>query len=515
MSIRRSKIALHDKTIQQSGLYMTSQPHPVFNDHSTKLRFLYLAFISTLGLVLLLWSLIRLWGASNELNLVLLVLLAAAAEIAATFVQVGENKMAYEVGTAVSIAAIPLFGPWGAVVVVTLAGLSFWLYNTRHVPFRGKAWEQLTFNIGMHCIAIFIAGLLFGLLQSRLSGLVAIVLTWVVTAVVYDQINFWLLTIILRLVRGQSFKPLTFWRENRWAMLINVLVLSVGGFMLAFAVRQFDWMGVMIFFLPIVLSSLAFQVYVRQMQAHMNNLETIIAERTQELSQLMREKDAFLAVLTHDMKTPLTTINLYANMLKSYPEILQTKPHMTDLILRSQHSLTEIVDNILDLEKLQTGGAMPMNKERLDIVPVLEFMVQSLLAHAEEKAIQIHTDIQANPIIVEADRQQMERILQNLITNGIKYTPKEGQLFVSALINGDTAAVHIRDTGYGIPEEELPYIFDRFRRVAKHENKAAGTGLGLAITRALVEAHSGALTVTSQEGVGSTFTVSLPIRITH
>lgn len=109
----------------------------------------------------------------------------------------------------------------------------------------------------------------------------------------------------------------------------------------------------------------------------------------------------------------------------------------------------------------------------------------------------------------------MERILQNLITNGIKYTPKEGQLFVSALINGDTAAVHIRDTGYGIPEEELPCIFDRFRRVAKHENKAAGTGLGLAITRALVEAHSGALTVTSQEGVGSTFTVSLPIRITH
>jgi signal transduction histidine kinase len=318
---------------------------------------------------------------------------------------------------------------------------------------------------------------------------------------------------MLRLVRGEAFKPLAFWRENRWAMLINVLVLSVGGYVLAFAVRQFDWIGILIFFLPVILSSVAFQAYVRQMKAHMDNLEAIIAERTQELSQLMKEKDAFLAVLSHDMKTPLTTINLYADILQESPEILLNKPNMTGLLLRSQKTLTEIVNNIVDLEKLQSGGTMPMNKERLDMVPLLEYTVQALMPHAEQKAIQLESDIEVDSIIAQVDRQQMERIFQNLISNAIKYTPKKGQVLVSASTNDGSAVIHIRDTGYGIPEDELPHIFDRFRRVAKHENKAAGTGLGLAITKALVEAHGGNISVTSQEGVGSTFTISLPVRI--
>lgn len=492
---------------------MTSSPRPASRNFSARLRSFYLASTTIIGMALLGWSIVRLWDGTNEVNLLLLILLAAAAEIAATFVQVGENKMAYEVGTAVSMAAIPLFGPWGAVVVVSLAGLSFWLYNTRQVPIRQKAWEQLGFNIGMHAIAIFVAGLVFFLLQNRLSGPVAMVISWVVTAVVYDQINFWLLAIILRLSRGKQFKPFAFWLENRWAMLINVLVLTVGGSMLAFAANEFGWVGIMIFFLPIVLSSLAFQAYVRQMKAHMDNLEAIIAERTQELSQLMREKDAFLAVLTHDMKSPLTTINLYANILQQQPDILKTKPQMTDLILRSQQTLTEIVNNILDLEKLQTGEAMPMKKERLDLTPMLEYVAQALLVQAQEKAIQLETNVQADSMVISADRQQMERVLQNLVSNAIKYTPREGRVVIEAAAQNGTAVIHIRDNGYGIPEAELPYIFDRFRRVEAHSGKAAGTGLGLAITKALVEAHDGTIAVTSQEGVGSTFTVSLPVVI--
>lgn len=482
----------------------------MLNQHIPRLRSFYLAFISVTGLFLLVMSGAKLWGTENALNLILLFLLAAAAEIAATFVQVGENKMAYEVGTAVSVAAIPLFGPEAAVIAVSIAGFSFWLYNSRQQPWRQRAWEQLTFNMGMHSIAIFIAGLMFVAIQANVLGPVGVLLAWVVTAVVYDQINFWLLAIILRLVRGEQFKPLVFWKENRWAMLINVLILSAGGFLLAFAVQQFDWMGVLIFFLPIILSSVAFQAYVNQMRAHMDNLEAIIAERTRELSELMREKDAFLAVLTHDMKTPLTTINLYANILHDHPDILQTKPHMTDLILRSQQSLTEIVNNILDLEKLQTGETMPMNKELLDLVPMLKYTVQSLTPHADEKAIQIHPQLHVDSMMVEGDRQQMERVLQNLISNAVKYTPKQGEVFVEAAKQNGRALILIRDTGYGIPEDELPYIFDRYRRVSKHQNKAAGTGLGLAITKALVEAHDGHISVESQEGSGSTFTISLP-----
>lgn len=513
MAARHDRITLDFEVAPQAATNMTFRP--LSNFRAWPWRTVYLSFTSLAGLFLLVLSLWRLLGAEGSANLILLFLLAAAAEIAATFVQVGENRMAYEVGTAVSLAAIPLFGLEAGVVAVTIAGLSFWFYTKRGIPFREKNWQQPAFNTGMHSLAIFAAGLIFLFLQSQLSAsplIVANTLAWVSAAVIYDQANFWLLALMLRLVKGKQFSPLAFWREHRWAMLINVLILSAGGFLLTFAVRQFDWVGLLIFFLPIVLSSIAFRAYVQQMKAHMDNLEAIIAERTQELSQLMKEKDAFLAVLTHDMKSPLTTINLYANILKSRPDILQTRPDLSDLILRSQQTLTEIVNNILDLEKLQTGDMMPMNKEWLDLVPMLEYVSQALMIQAEEKSIRLQTDIRMDAIIVHADRQQIERVLQNLISNAVKYTPKQGQVFLEAFTQNGQAVIQIRDTGYGIPEDEVPHIFDRFRRVAKHEGKATGTGLGLAITKALVEAHDGDIAVRSEEGIGSTFTVSFPVQ---
>lgn len=491
---------------------MTSNPTTKFS--SWPLRRIYLTLISLIGILLLAWSIWQLLGTNVGLDLVLLFLLAAAAEIAATFVQVGENKMAYEVGTAVSLAAIPTFGLEAGIVAVTIAGLSFWFYAKRGIPFKEKNWQQPAFNTGMHSLAIFAAGLVLLFLQNQLATtnlIMANIVAWVSAAVVYDQANFWLLAIMLRLVKGREFKPLAFWREHRWAMLINVLILSAGGFLLTFAIQQFGWTGLLIFFLPIILSSVAFRAYVQQMKAHMDNLETIIDERTQELSQLMKEKDAFLAVLTHDMKSPLTTINLYGNILKKHPDILQTKPELSDLILRSQQTLTEIVNNILDLEKLETGEPMAMNKERLDLVPLIEYMTQGLMLQAEQKGIQMQTNIHMDSLIIKVDRQQIERVLQNLISNAIKYTPKQGKVFLEVYAEKGQAIIQIRDTGYGIPEDELPYIFDRFRRVAKHEGKAAGTGLGLAITKALVEAHDGEIQVLSEEGVGSIFTVLLPV----
>jgi signal transduction histidine kinase len=514
MTIRHDKITPHIETTPSLDANMGFLPF--FNFRLWSLRSIYLSLISLIGVLLLAWSSWRLLGADKGIDLILLFLLAAAAEVAATFVQVGENKMAYEVGTAVSLAAIPSFGLEAGVIAVTIAGLSFWFYAKRGIPFKEKNWQQPAFNTGMHSLAIFAAGFIFLFLESQLTAanpIITNVITWVSAAIIYDQANFWLLAMMLRLVKGKQFQPLTFWRENRWAMLINILILSAGGFLLTFAMREFDWMGILIFFLPIILSSIAFQAYVRQMKVHMDNLEAIIAERTQELSKLMSEKDAFLAVLTHDMKSPLTTINLYANILRRRPDILQTKPQMTDIILRSQQSLTEIVNNILDLEKLRVGGGMPMNKERIDLVPMLEYVAHSLMPQAEDKNIQMKADILTASIIMEVDRQQIERVLQNLISNAIKYTPKEGRVYIEASVTNGMAVIHVQDSGYGIPEEELPYIFDRFHRVAKHEGKAAGTGLGLAITKALVEAHDGTIAVTSQEGVGSTFTVSLPVQI--
>ncbi len=471
----------------------------------------YLACISILGLFIVFKGILQFPTYEQKTNFFLLIVLAALADITVTYFTTEKGTIAYEVGTAVSLAAVPFYGPFGAAVIGAASGGGFWLFKTRKMPFSKKNWEQLAFNIGMLSISVFAAGTLF--LQITKTGIFSeftIGLVWLISAVVYDQVNLWLLIGLLKLLRGREVKPVEFWLENRWAMVVNISILSVGGFLISSALASFQWLGIVIFYFPILLSTFSFQLYVRKMQAHLDNLENIIAERTKELSMVVKEKDAYLAVLTHDMKTPLTTIGLYANLLDKNPEIILEKKHLPQRILRSQEVLTEIVDNILDLEKLAVDGQIIMKKEILDLIPILEDVTTGMEPQAQQKNIELGLRYSIDSLEVYADRQQIERILRNLISNAIKYTPTGGIVSVDALLQDTQAVIKVRDSGYGIPVDELPFVFDRFRRVAKHEQMALGTGLGLAITKALVEAHNGTIFVDSQEDAGSVFTVELP-----
>ena len=114
-------------------------------------------------------------------------------------------------------------------------------------------------------------------------------------------------------------------------------------------------------------------------------------------------------------------------------------------------------------------------------------------------------------MIVFADRRHMERILHNLLTNAIKYTPRRGQVTIQLSVRNEELCIQVQDSGYGIPQEDLPFVFDRFHRVSTHEKVAAGTGLGLTIAKALIEAHEGRIEVASEEGKGSLFSAYLPI----
>ncbi|MCP4418693.1 MAG: hypothetical protein GY805_18905 [Chloroflexi bacterium] len=487
--------------------------------NTTKLRqpyFLYLLAISFTGLAFVALGLSQIPTMTPKSYLLLIVALAIFAEVSATSVTISKQEITFEVGTAVSMALIPLFGAGVAAVSVAIAcSLGIWaIQYSNKTPWK-RNWEQISFNAGMHSTAIFIAGVIFLKLQQLLGAntLLGQVVPWIVAAVLYDQLNFWMLMIIIRLKQGPTIHPVTIWQENLWAVPINIIILSVGGGVLALAVNQVGLVGILVFFLPIVLSAYAFRMYVRQMQEHMNNLEHIVAERTDALQKLMREKDSFLAVLTHDMKSPLTSINLYATIIRDYPDMLKEKPHMTEVILRSQETLTAIVDNILDLEKLKESGQLLLKKEDFDLGTLLEKVVKLLRPQAESKHIGLHLDSFELPISVSADKSQIERALHNLISNAIKYTPNEGKIDISLDAKGEQVRIRVQDSGYGIPADELPYIFDRFRRVESNKSMAAGSGLGLAITKALIEAHDGEIKVTSEIDSGSVFTAYLPIRI--
>lgn len=479
---------------------------------------IYLTLVSLIGLIL---SAVGFWQVAQSedpLLFVLLSLLATGAQSTATFLTGG--GISVSVSSTVNLAIAPLFGAAVAAFSAAISEAGLWLIN---VPKDRESWKgtvsQLTFNMGMAAIALYGAGLVFLFSRAWLGPetLVGQTLPWLIAAIVADQLNIWLLIGILYLQRGLD--PLEVWVDHRWAMPINVVVMSVGGAALALAVEQFELLGIGIFFLPIVLSAYAFRLYVRRTQEQMDQLEEIVATRTRaladankELADLNEQKDAFLAVLTHDMRSPLTNIHGYATLLRDHPDFPPSqRAYMAEIILRNERALLEIVNNILDIEHLESGAPVLLDRENFDLADLIEEVVELGKAQAEDKRIAVSVQADPSPLFLNADRQKVVRILQNLVSNAIKYTPEEGHVSVTAEMNGHNAIVRVKDTGYGIPAEELPHIFDRYSRVAKHQHKAVGTGLGLAIVKSLVEAHEGEIAVTSEEGVGSTFTIKLPV----
>jgi signal transduction histidine kinase len=334
---------------------------------------------------------------------------------------------------------------------------------------------------------------------------------------VADQVNLWLLTIIIYLT--QKVNPLDTWHENRWAIPINILTMSVGGGLLHVTVSQFSYLGIAIFFLPIMLAAYSYRVIINNNKRQLAELEGLVAARTQELAnaneeleRLHREKDAFIGVLTHDMRTPLTTIKGYGSILHTQELPRQEQIHIMSIVLRSQDNLLEIVNNILEIQKLQSGAPILLENSYFDMNELVRTVVESLQAESRRKEMNLQYYPPSMPVFVTADRPKIQRVITNLVANAVKYTPEEGEIKVRLQENGRYAITEVQDNGYGIPPEQLPYIFERFRRVPGHQRRAMGTGLGLAIVKSLVEAHNGEIAVVSQEDVGSTFTFKLPLK---
>lgn len=482
------------------------------------LRRIYLVCVSIVGVLILAAAIAQLPTYEDPLIFFLLITLAIAARFVSTL---ASAKIIYEVATAISIAAVPIFGPLGAATVAITSFAGHWLiYNRTGLPGWRQSLEQLGFNSGMYGLTMLLAGITFstvlGWFDPSAPLLVIYLFAWLVAAVVADQINLWVLAVMVYLQHNVS--PREMWWENRWAMPINVLVTAAGGGALAFAIQELGLLGMFVFFLPVFLSAYSFRIYVNSTKEQMDKLEDLVTLRTTDLTEanmkladLHKDKDAFLAVLTHDMRTPLTSILGYAGLLKDRSLSDEEKVHISSVIVRNGKALLEIVNNILEIEQLQSGTPILLEREHFDLGQLAKSVAESLEAQAVEKAIRLECHIASEPIYVYADRRKLQRVVQNLVSNAVKYTPKKGCVALDVSVNGQLAQVNVNDTGYGIPAEELPHIFERFRRVRQHKDKAVGTGLGLAIVKSLVEAHDGEITVTSDEGIGSTFTIKLPV----
>jgi PAS domain S-box-containing protein len=225
-----------------------------------------------------------------------------------------------------------------------------------------------------------------------------------------------------------------------------------------------------------------------------------------------RLKDEFLATLSHELRTPLTSILGWATLMRKREFEKANFDRAIETIERNARSQARLIDDLLDVSRIITGN-LRLHIRPLDLVSVVEAAKDGLRPTAEAKRITLLTDIEPESCLVKGDPNRLRQVIWNLVLNAIKFTPRGGTVTVSLERAEPYVRLKVSDTGEGIPQEFLPYVFDRFRQAeGSVTRRQGGLGLGLAVVRHLVELHGGNVVAESRgTGQGSTFTVDLPL----
>ncbi len=240
-----------------------------------------------------------------------------------------------------------------------------------------------------------------------------------------------------------------------------------------------------------------------------NRMASDLARRADEIAEVDRARRRLLADVSHELTTPLTAIRGYVETL-GMPGLaldVETRARYVQIIDAEVHRLERIIQDLLDLARLEEGGA----SLQIEDVPVEQLFGRVAARHEREsveKQVTIETSIAPGAEIVAADALRLEQALQNLAANALRHTPPRGRVELRADLDDAAIVLTVRDTGAGIPPEHLPSIFDRFYKVGA--SRGGGSGLGLSIVKAIVERHGGRITVASEPGRGTTFRIVLP-----
>ena len=280
----------------------------------------------------------------------------------------------------------------------------------------------------------------------------------------------------------------------------------------------------------------AFRLRIHSIKARSEKLEALVAERTLEverqkaqlvdqanrLVELDHAKSRFFANISHEFRTPLTLIlgpvesalqNFYGDM----PERLRWQLVM---VRRQAAGLLQLVNQILDLARIESGR-LQLQAERQDLVPLVRSCVRSFTAHAERRGVSLTFIAREPRAVLRFDREKLQTVIGNLLSNAFKFTPSGGKVWVSVSSTessevgaGSFVEIIVKDTGSGIPEEALEAVFDRFVQVdGSSSREHESTGIGLALAKELVELHGGKILVESELGFGTAFTIRLPVHV--
>jgi len=230
------------------------------------------------------------------------------------------------------------------------------------------------------------------------------------------------------------------------------------------------------------------------------------------LKELDRMKSDFVAMVSHELRSPVASVQQQLSVILEglSGELTERQLRMLTRAKERARGLLDLINDLLDLSKIEAGMAVQY-KEPLGMEELLGKIHEAMLPEAEAKRLRLKLRVDPPLKLVQGDRSNLEGVFTNLVNNAIKYTPEGGEITIHVKGEGENVRVDVSDTGIGISKEDLARIFDRFYRVKSEKTRQiVGTGLGLSIAKHIVEAHLGTISVESEEGGGSIFSVVLP-----
>jgi PAS domain S-box-containing protein len=228
-----------------------------------------------------------------------------------------------------------------------------------------------------------------------------------------------------------------------------------------------------------------------------------------QLRELDRLKDEFVALVSHELRTPLTSIRGYLELIGEDSNLTEEQHTFVETIDRNAQRLQRVVGDLLFVAQVEAGKLI-LEQGAVDLNSIVEEAVDAAQPAADAKSIALTIELDELPAI-QGDRARLAQVLDNFVSNAIKFTPRGGRVHVTTCALPGEIEIIVSDTGMGIPANELPLLFQRFFRAERATSGAIpGTGLGLAIAKAIVTGHDGRIRVDSAEGAGTTFRVILP-----
>jgi signal transduction histidine kinase len=229
----------------------------------------------------------------------------------------------------------------------------------------------------------------------------------------------------------------------------------------------------------------------------------------EESQQALRSREEILAIVSHDLRSPLTTISVTTSLLQQAPPApAELQEHLETMRIAARR-MTRLINDLLDVSRIDSGHKLPIEAQPIEVAPILEEVIGIFRPQADNRNIRLELSAPPEPVQILADRDRLIQAMSNLIGNAIKFTPDGGTVSLRAEPRASEMEFAVRDTGPGVPEENLARIWDPYWQLKR--TARMGAGLGLPIARGIVEAHSGRIWVESRPGKGTTFYFTIPL----